>query len=189
MLRASHFSLALYVTQSGFLFCFQSSCTVDHLLFHWFWKHEQLFSLNCSETEVCKEVDHCQNCVPPLVPWKMLCPSVSLHLLNVARIVLTGTSDLYPLDLMRLVITFIPSVCFFTWTGSFRHCTCCATATSCGCCDGSERGMLRSRTQSAPSPSLCRASSLPLSGRSSSPVVRTHFWCTLISAWTDRSAK
>lgn len=93
------------------------------------------------------------------------------------------------MDLMRLVFTFIPSVCFYTWTGSFRHCTCCATATSCGCCDGSERGMSRSRTQSARSPSLCRASSLPLSGRSSSPVVRTHFWFTLISAWTDRSAK
>lgn len=65
-------------------------------------------------------------------------------------------------------------MCFYTSAGSFRHLTCCATATFCGCCAGSKRGTLQSRTPSAPIPSLFRVSSLPPSGQSSSPVVGTH---------------
>lgn len=57
--------------------------------------------------------------------------------------------------------------------GISRRRTYCVTATCCGCCGGSKRGTLPSRTQSAPSRSPCRASSSPPSGRSSSPAVGT----------------
>lgn len=63
-------------------------------------------------------------------------------------------------------------VCLF-FSGIFRHPTCCVTATFSGCCVGSRRGTLWSRTPSAPTPSLSRASTLPPSGQSSSPVVGT----------------